>query len=627
VTGSLVRRLEERLRGALPESGPARVMAAGNLFAWAIILGTVTYVVGPMWARPDAIGSHDWDVMESSRYLVAKTIRQFHQFPFWNPYSCGGHTGWGAIESGTVVMSPWLPFYLAMSLPHAMRVEILGSTLVSALGAWMLAGRFTRSPAARAFVVVVFAVNGRWALQIAAGHAWHLAYAWTPWALYFFDRAVGAEQAAGAPRRRDFVLAAAALALMVTTGGIYPLPQTVFALGAYGLLLAFAMRSLRPIVAGLTIGALAFGLAAPKLLPVIDVVRHHPRLVDSTETVDVESFVRMLTSRDQFMDSRPADVGPWGWHEWGMYLGPGVVAAVTLGCLAGRGIRTSPLKWAGLLLLVLGLGAFHPYAPWPLLHRLPVFRSQHVPSRWMYPALLLVATVTAAAAERALRGAGPRRGRIEVAMIPVVALLAADLASVAQEPMLFAFANHLPRVVESTGPFRTEVHMPPEIDYHLDWAPHSLPAEMANIGTIDCATFPPLNTVLPDTSGLAPALGAKGREDPGYRGEVWLSDGVGQASIARWTPNEVTVRVTGAEAGEHLVLNQNWDAGWSANAEPATSWHDAVAAPLRGPEATVVFKYRPRLWYLGLATFLATAGAVGWAYGRERMARLRRVAA
>ncbi len=99
-------------------------------------------------------------------------------------------------------------------------VEVWGSALLSAVGAWLLAGRFTRSPAARAFVVVAFAVNGRWALQTTSGHTWHLAYAWTPWTLYFFDRA-----AAPAGRRRDVVFCAVCIAMMVYTGGIYPLPR------------------------------------------------------------------------------------------------------------------------------------------------------------------------------------------------------------------------------------------------------------------------------------------------------------------------------------------------------------------------------------------------------------------
>ena len=184
----------------LPKSKLGWVFAVTAVLCWAVILGMIAYVLWPTLADRSTIGAHDWDQMESHRYLVDKTILDFHQFPFWNPYACGGHPNWGGFESGTTVVSPWLPFYLTMTLPHAMRVEVFGSAFISAVGAWLLAARFTRSAAARALVVVAFAVNGRWALQLTPGHTWHLVYAWTPWVLYFYDRAVGHDPHAAPPR-------------------------------------------------------------------------------------------------------------------------------------------------------------------------------------------------------------------------------------------------------------------------------------------------------------------------------------------------------------------------------------------------------------------------------------------
>jgi len=87
--------------------------------------------------------------------------------------------------------------------------------------------------------------------------------------------------------------------------------------------------------------AISLGLAAPKLLPILEVLAKHPRLVDSTETIDFGGFVEVLTSRDQDMSSGHGGVSQWGWHEWGMYVGWAVVAAVVLGAIAGRGTRES----------------------------------------------------------------------------------------------------------------------------------------------------------------------------------------------------------------------------------------------------------------------------------------------
>lgn len=598
-----------------------RIHLATTVLSWLVILGMIGAVLAPTLADPSAGGSHDWEQMESHRYLVTKTIRGYHQFPFWNPYACGGHPSWGGFESGVTVVSPWFPFYLWMSLAHAMRVEVFGSALISAIGAWMLAGRFSLSPALRALVVVVFAVNGRWALQMSVGHTWHLAYAWTPWSLYFYDRAAGADPTRGAPRLSDVVLMGACLGIMVYTGGIYPLPQTIFLIALYGVFLSAVTRSFRPTLVVLAGGLLAFGLAAPKLLPVIDVLRNYPRITDSIETLDLTTFFQILTAHDQDTTSHPANVSQWAWHEWGMYVGWPVVTAMIAGALVGRGVRESPLKWAGLVAMLLGFGAFDPHAPWTLLHRFPVFMSQHVPSRWQYPGLLLLLVVTAAAFDRIFRHSGRVRGWLEVAAFAGAVWTAYDVGKVASQPVRHAFAVPMPTVPESMDPFHTEVHVPAELTYSASWSSPSLTAELANIGTIDCGTFPGFHNYYRNASGHVHGLGAHGRGDPAYKGETFIAEGLGNAMVLSFTPNAVAVLVTGARTGEHVVLNQNWDAGWTANGAPALNMDDTVAAPLEGPEATVVFRYRPRLWNAALVIFGATIGGIGYAFRLERKAR------
>jgi hypothetical protein len=587
------------------------------MLSWSVILAMIAAVMWPTMADPSTIGSHDWDQQESYRYFVVKSVLRFHQFPFWNPYACGGYPSWGGPESDSTVVSPWLPFYLALPLGQAMRAEILGMLLLSAAGAWLLAGRFTRSPAVRAFVVVVFSVSPRWMLQAAAGHTWHFAYAWTPWVLYFYDRAVAAEQAWGAPRWRDIVGTGACLAALVYMGGIYPLPHTLFAMTLYGLFLAVTLRSYRPILVELTSGIIAVGLAAPRLLPLFDVMRRFPRFTDSPESIDLKTLVQVFTSRERIPTS------PWGWHEFGIYVGWVPVILMIAGTLIGRGARESPLKWSACVLFLLGLGSFDPHAPWPLLHHLPVFKSQHVPSRWLYPALLLLLVVTAAVFERILRRTGRARGWLELALLGGSAWIAYDIHDVAEEPMTRAFANHMPAIADSLGTFRTEMHTPPELEtgYRPDWAPPALPAEIANIGTIDCGVFPGFHSYFRDKEGRTPGLGARGRGDPAYRGEAFVAEGVGEASITSFTPNRVEVQVSGVTAGEHVVLNQNWDAGWSANGSAVLDWDDAIGAQLSAPQTTIVFRYCPRFWYTGLAMFVATLAGIGcaaWYRSRSR---------
>ena len=134
---------------------------------------------------------------------------------------------------------------LLLDLRHALRLELFGTGLIAALGTWKLSGLFTRSVPARTFACLVFVANGRFALQAATGHLWHLQYCYLPWVFWAFERLASS-------RRFELVplsMGGGAFALLVYSGGIYPLPHAAFLLGVYASLrAAFDMSALYRIV-------------------------------------------------------------------------------------------------------------------------------------------------------------------------------------------------------------------------------------------------------------------------------------------------------------------------------------------------------------------------------------------
>lgn len=590
---------------AAAPSGRGRKERALHVLAFLLLLGVVGAVVAPLFGKTDTLGAQDWDQMEAHRYLAVKTIEKYHQFPFWNPYGCGGHTWWGGIESGTNLVSPWLPAYLLAPLPWAVRLEVVGAALLGAIGAWTFVGRLTRSPGLRLLCACAFAVNGRWALQTESGHTWHLYYAWMPWALWLFDRAIAAPPGKA---KRDVVGLGVVLAAMVYTGAIYPLPQVIIVIALYGLVAAVALRSVRPLALALGGGLLSFAFAAPRLLPVIDVLRRYPRLVDSPETIDLAGIIGIFTSRQG--EARPA-VGPWGWHEFGFYIGWLPFLLMLSAPFLARRWKERAALLAGSACFVLALGSFSPMAPWALLHdHVPVFQSQHVPSRWFYPAVLLLLASAAAACERWLRRVPRGRLLLELALLATAGYVGFDIALQSQPDVAGTFVRGAPTVGPSVGPYHQEKTAPAELRYPVpDWAPPALPAMVANVGVIDCVTFPGLNTYYRDRKGRAPGLGAKGVGDGDYRGETYFASGPGAAVVDGWTPNVVTVRYTGAAEGDLLVLNQNWDPGWSAE-RGVVNWKDVAATPVSAGSGVVVFRYRPRFFVLGCVILFGTTFAL-----------------
>jgi hypothetical protein len=604
-------------RERLPASALGWVQLATGILGVLVVLSAIAYALWPILAHAHGYGRHDWDRMESHRYLVRKAIDGFHEVPWWNPYTCGGHPAWGGMESDTVVVAPWLPAYLLLSLPVAMRVEIVACTLWGALGAWLLASRFTRSPAARALVAVVFAVSSRWTFQLAAGHAWHMVYAWMPWVLLLFDRAVGTQPELGPPRPRAAVWAGACLAMMVYTGGVYPLPHTVVALALYAALLSVMTRSARPLGVLALTWVVALGLAAPKLLPILEPGRGAFVALDSTDALNPHQIMNALINPAQTYGVAPEGIYDSAWQDVGMYLGWPALLLLGAGVLLGRGPRAQALKVVGGVFVVLGLGSFAHDAPWVLVHRLPVFASQRVASVWLYPALLLLACAAAAAAERTVARSGRARAAIEIGLTLALLWIARDVARAARQPLLDQLQSDGPKTAESTAPFRTESRLPSNLAYQVgEPGPSSLSAEMANVGTIECNTFDDtanysgLQIRTPPYEGRSATIGARGVGESGYHGEVYLAESRGTARFVRWSPSAFDVQVDGAQPGELVVVNQNWDPGWRVDGARTIDHDQTIAAPVSATSQTLSFRYRPRTLWAGIGLFVLTIAAL-----------------
>ncbi len=609
--------LAEQIERRAPRSVPEGVRIASRVVAVLAIPAMILLVVSPMLAHPWTLGTRNWDQMNTQREVVVKTLLRFHQFPFWDPYECGGHPAWGSLESDPIVVSPWLPVYLLAPLPVAIRIEIIASALWSALGCWVLGSRFTRSVPLRALLVIAFAVNSRWALQIGAGHTWHLLYGFVPWILYLFDRAIDAD-VTPASSRRDLLLAALCFSAMVYGDAIYPVPHAAFLIGVYALLMARSRRSWQPVRALAAVGAMAVGFAGPKLLPLSEELLRYPRHIRSEEAIWPQDIFKLLTWRLGDMTATTSFINGQ-WHEWGLYLGWLGLGLLIAGLLVSRGPRERALEWAAFLMILFVIGGFYQLTPWRLFHLLPVFKSQHVPSRWLYTAILALACAAVAGGERWLSRAGPRRVFFEVVLGCAAAIVALDMGLVARMPIAQAFVNPVPALDDKAPPFHMVHRLPPRESYNPGlWDVSTLPGVLDNVGTLECDTDNGLHITQRDEEGRMPGVGAWGDDDPEYLGETYVPEGGATASVVAWSPNDVIVRVDGARPGDHLVLNQNWDPEWSADGVPAIAFRDAVATVLTAPSQTVRFRYWPRPLGAGLAMLGGTLASVAFWLLRRR---------
>ena len=577
---------------ALVGDPPRATRFVATLLASGLLIGALLYVLAPMLSDFSTYGFHDWDVETAYRYITVVSLRQ-GEGPWWHPWLCGGVPGFGYAEVASNLVSPYLPLYLLTDLRTALRCEVLGQGLFALLGTYVFAGLFTRSVALRSLLAALFVLNGRWALQAAVGHTWHLQYAFLPWAFYWFERSL-------APDRRRLALAAGgALALCCYFGGVYPLPHTALLLSLYACLRAAFDRSLVPLRSLALVALSAVGLAAPKLMAVADQMRVIPRLIASTEVISLRDLLAMLVAPDQRYGVRSAPVPAYNWHEWGLYVGAGGLAVLLVGTLLARGARGQSFKILGILCCLLGLGAFHPLAPWALLHRLPLFASQHVPSRFHYPMLLMLGAAFVVAAGKFLAPRLERRPWLDLVLLVPVAAFCWDLARFSQTPFEQAFWMTAPRTIPHRALF--EQHVNPPVSYvRRDWAQPILLAMFANSGVLRCYGVDP---------NFEP--GAVPVEAPAYRGLAFVEGG-GRAQVTEWSPNHAVVEVQDARPGALAVYDMNFDESWSANGSPALEHDGLVAARLGARDQRVEFRYFPRTFRWSVPLALLTLFGCAW---------------
>jgi len=556
-----------------------------------LLVGALVYVLEPMLSDFSTYGFHDWDVETAYRYITTVSLKH-GEGPWWHPWLCGGVPAFGYPEGATNLVSPYLPLYLLADVRTALRLEVLGQGLLALGGAYALGGLFSASIALRSLLAALFVLNGRWALQAAVGHTWHLQYAFMPWAFYWFERSL-------VPEGRRYALGAgAALALACYFGGVYPLPHTALLLGGYAILRAAFERSVAPLRSLGVAAASAFGLAAPKLFAVADQMRVIPRLIDSPEVIGFGQLYAMLTAPDQRYGVREAPVPAYNWHEWGIYVGFGGLALL-LAALLAPGVRGQSYKILGILCLLLGFGAFHRLSPWGLLHHLPVFASQHVPSRFHYPMLLMLGTAFVVLAARHVDPLLVRRPWLDLALLALVAALAGDMARFSRTPFAQAFWMRAPEPVPRVSLF--EQHAEPPVHYvRRDWAQPILLAMFANVGVTHCYGVDP--NFVPSAIPI---------HSPAYRGLAFVESGA-TARVVEWSPSHALVEVRGGEPGDLVLYDMNYDASWRADGEPSLEVRGLVAGRLREGRSSVEFSYFPRTLAWSIPLVLLTLVGCFW---------------
>ena len=275
------------------------------------------------------------------------------------------------------------------------------------------------------------------------------------------------------------------------------------------------------------------------------------------------------------------------------YLGPLAIILLVGSPLV---LRTAwPWMLVAAFCFLTAVGNFSRLALWALMHNLPVLSNMRVPSRFLIPfvfaACLLAGMVLDAMRQHLVSRRDGRRRWVDLAAGLLVTAALIDSMIVGRGSLQGMFpvsapqiASRLPAIATITG---RQMRMTEDM--------------LANY----CVLY--TEEVIPFPISVLP------RDDPGYLGELYFvpdeterATTAGRVELESWSPNSVRVRVT-AHAPGFVVLNRNWEKGWTALPPyRAAPFQGLIAARAEPGSHSIAFLYRPRVVLHGTIVSLVT---------------------
>ena len=515
------------------------------------------------------------------------SVVRYHEWPLWNPFHCGGITQWG--DPQTQVFHPLFLLSFLTGTTVALKIFLLTHAAAGLLGAYLLARREEQlSSWSSALVAVAWAGSGYFAFHCGTGHANFIAFYLTPWLVYGWRRSVAGDVRWGAG-------VAAVMALTLLAGGVYAFPFFVIVLAYETVCSLIGGRPLARVAStGLIAVLLTVLLGGIRLLPILAELESNPRLEQSPDSIPLALFVRALTWQDHTWPLHPLEGLHWYWVEYSAYVGwPVFLLGIAGAVVAVRRLdRRQRSLYGSVLFGLLTLGAFAPWAPWVVLHRVPIFDQLHVPSRFSVIFLLYFTPLAGHAldaASGAMRRRWPARRVMSIALAVGVALI--GIVDVASEHVAVLDAKWRHPVVRAGVPLPYFVAMGPRPDQGLgediDPPPASLPR--ANVGTAYCY------------SGMH------------YHGAVGLWRGwreqarvvpAGTLLSEASTTNTVSAVVSLPRAAR-VVFNRTWAPNWTTSVGTLVRDRERIAVDAPPGVHTITLRYEPPTvpWALGSTAF------------------------
>lgn len=526
----------------------------------------------PAFKDPGALGwTYDWRWFQPHIEAARRTILWYHQFPLWDPFTCGGQVALANPQSFFTAPTFLLPLLFGTAV--GLKLFVVFMLFCAFDGMDRLARAYGASSLSAAFAAILFGAGGWLALHLGEGHVGFSGAALFPYLLYFQRRATEDGQ-------WEWVIPLGAVAaLVVAQAGTSSPAMAVVLLATTAIIDAVARRSLRPFAVLAAAGVVAAAVGALRLAPVLEFTYHHPRPMFET---DSNPIWVTLVNMYKWGGVEPVSGKRYYFHEYGWKLAYVTPPLVLWSFVVKRARRWWILWVVGAALVA---GSAIPYGPWWMLKHLPLFNDLRVPSR--YAILLAIATPMAVAfalddvVER-LRAAG-RETWVRRLPIALCVLAFVDGAAFNWYVLRKVFVVQLVTPPADT-PFQ-------QVESHWSRMQQDV---WAHTGAVGCDEEAPLQRADKLDYGRVP--------------QVKLAEpDAGTVGTIRWTPNRIEAEVT-LSRPTRVLFNTDWNEHWKAthgtvvahgNKHPRDRRGGRLAIDAPSGTYTIAAYYRPTSFVVG----------------------------
>ncbi len=518
-----------------------------------------------MFINFDFLAGGDWDFNIFYFSVGMDSILQHHQIPFWNPYSCGGEVYLASPQR--VLPTPLYALALPFQVAHAIKLIVLMYMIAGLIGSYMLARHFNFSNSALILCPLIFLCSGVFIQHIKEGHLNWTTMCWLPWIFLFYLKSI--------KDLRYGVLAAVPLAFTLYEGYPYTFAYALLLIIPYSIFesvrLSFTKKDIRPILSVGVLIIVVSAFSAAKLVPMVEFALDNPRLTNDDSGFTPGLLIHSILDRNQGFRYNLPDL-KWGWHEYGGYIGILPLLLGLYGCLKNFK-KYWPLILVGLFFLMLSFNTFSPINLWVLIRQLPLFMSLRNPTRMIIMGMFILSIFAGKGLTKI-----ERKDRLLAYLILFIVFLDLMLVNGVMMKDTFTVAPY----EIAKGEFSQAISGSDKSGGRNTM----YPLYLENKGTMDCyRAF--------DQPNNASALSY-----PDYQGEAYLLGG-GKAVITKFTPNEIQVDV-GANQGDTLVLNQNFNPGWTSDTGAVRSYNGLISVDIPNGSHEITLYYKSNAFNLGL---------------------------